>query len=1167
MAELFDERRRLLHQQLTELNPRLGGIYRRAIRLIAEPAEAGEELARFSLIGHSMRELINRFPDALNDVRGAVERPPRDANALLNDLAKVADRSLPSVTDSTGDGPTELNVVEINRDTADLLLRIRAAHLQGTLRAQERDAVAVSAARTRGGPAYERWRAARAFFYNFTHLDNFIGGDERTLPTDAEVLHHLQMVEGVARVRMTGFFAIRDEIDKLLDETNRGPATPANSAPPATDTVLAVITTLTTLQYRRVFYGRLDNPNWVKPLAEHGAFAPPPIPKQSGDGAPRFDPWPEIDYLERVAERAPNDILPVAVALLEKQNHPWIRQGLVRIAILLPVKDSITFAPFIIGWLRGEPAWRSNYRDLAALAARWLSGGAHNKGEQLANQLLRPRPETSGSRRVVTGVEEYWYSDALAIVGPGYGDKYLSKLCLWLTEYETASKSALDSRDSDSSYLWRSRIASADGMQSDVGDALVDAVRDEAIKIAQVAPNEIKLRLLGPKATTLPRRIAYFALATALAERPASQEALVDLGLSFVSSADLRDAGMFSEFSLLLRAIAAVRGPDALAPLAHVLDQGPLGSRKDLLDRAKSYEPDADAELVADRFERHWRHRVLTGIGQASLPTPLAKELADFDESDGVIDEPFPPSVRVANWGGVSSPASVEELKKLDAARLLDFVGSWEPNSDSWHDGPSRDGLATELRTLVSQVPDRFSGHDEALTRLRPIYRRALFDGWKEALNAGRALPAKSVLTVVGHLAGESAWHGDAGAQESYAEDLPDLQWTKQSALHLVVDWLENVLFDKVTIGDREILAGHVLRFLSDEGLREQYSTGGTEGDPLTIGLNHAVPLSLHAAVLLVSYELGPARSVVLDALSNELLQPDPRGAMASVLGRDLAWLFNHAREWLDEHASELYGGAESLLRSQQVALTTSLATVAPHSALLEVLRPALLLVMRTRQEIAPGWRTARSPDLLIGDWIIDAYVRNQTPLRDELLEAFFTRFSPEVRGDVLGHLGWSLMRAPSVDQVCLDNAATLWDARAQAVDEDNAISAELGEFFWWVRSNRWNAEWWIPRFEHALTRYPRSTSRGMIGEQLAAASHAHPGRILSIIEKLTRPESDDEYATAYLTLEPVVVEVIARALDSGNTQVAAAGSKYMDSLGARGFLDLKRLVEEFRLR
>jgi hypothetical protein len=77
---------------------------------------------------------------------------------------------------------------------------------------------------------------------------------------------------------------------------------------PTREQVLSVRARLGNLQLRRAFYGKLENPHWVEALRQAGAFVNPPGLITAPDWSLRADPWPEIDYLARMADQVPTEI-------------------------------------------------------------------------------------------------------------------------------------------------------------------------------------------------------------------------------------------------------------------------------------------------------------------------------------------------------------------------------------------------------------------------------------------------------------------------------------------------------------------------------------------------------------------------------------------------------------------------------------------------------------------------------------------------------------------------------------------------------------------------------------------------------------------------------------------------------------------------------------------
>ena len=209
---LWDASRVALHAQLQQLSAKLAGVYRRTIVLIEEQPRGGEELVRISLIGHCMRELMNRLPDILKDVPGMLRPAKPNSKTLQKDLLDL----LAASGKLNASGP----VVSVPGEIIDALQRFAAAVQADSVRAAEKDSVAVTQTRSSTGPAVQQWTMARNFFMDFVHLDAFVGDDAGRLPTDEEILEKLVVVETALRSRLFGFFESRRAIDLRLASIN-----------------------------------------------------------------------------------------------------------------------------------------------------------------------------------------------------------------------------------------------------------------------------------------------------------------------------------------------------------------------------------------------------------------------------------------------------------------------------------------------------------------------------------------------------------------------------------------------------------------------------------------------------------------------------------------------------------------------------------------------------------------------------------------------------------------------------------------------------------------------------------------------------------------------------------------------------------------------------------
>src|SRR5437868_4391767 len=106
-------------------------------------------------------------------------------------------------------------------------------------------------------------------------------------------------------------------------------------APPTPETLERVAAQCARPEGRAYFFERLENPSWVKPLAEMGFFQDPPGPIPAEEpGYVRFPYWPEGAYLARMSALAPDDVAAVLSGASSSDN-PRVTQALLQAATSL----------------------------------------------------------------------------------------------------------------------------------------------------------------------------------------------------------------------------------------------------------------------------------------------------------------------------------------------------------------------------------------------------------------------------------------------------------------------------------------------------------------------------------------------------------------------------------------------------------------------------------------------------------------------------------------------------------------------------------------------------------------------------------------------------------------------------------------------------------------
>jgi hypothetical protein len=927
--------------------------------------------------------------------------------------------------------------------------------------------------------------------------------------------------------------------------------------------VREVLRRITTPQLRRAFFEGLKNPLWVAPLAKAGFFTAPPEPETTADGLIRDIYWPEMQYLTRVGPEVPNEVVNVLLPL-QTSNNAWFRRGVVAIAGVIPPEDAVRLQPLLREWATSGFGWRTDPRDLVRVAVRLLQGGQKKQGRWFANVIFRPNASENRSRPSDV-LEEYSYEQGLPELVAALGDDGLSLVWPWLELYQRQVGHLTE--NSDMTYMSRDSIRTRGESYDGVEQALIDAVRDLAIRAMAVDPARAVVLLSRP-AMILGRKIALFALSEAI--RQPTDDAESAAAMQVAAERLLFDEESFNdscriEYAELARAVSLVI-PDLPGWLSEIFGDGPRIEEDRLRGRLAR---DDDAEgAVEERVAEHKAlrlHRWLSSIGADALPDQLRHELQALDERFGVMDSPLEPTSRINPWSGLNSPITIDEMSVMSPTELAVHLESWHSTAQRVGPEPSHEGQARELTTLLTSNPQAIAGVEDLVDRLRPTYLRAILGGWEAALKAGLDLDWDAAVELVGDVLA----HGDESAFPHEGNEFDD-DVDFRGAKHAAVGLLEEVVKDGggVTIpeGAMARFADLLIASADDEKAWSDYSSETRESgmDPLTLSLNWQWPMRVRGLVHLMARDREAAwYERARAALERELARDDTRGASRAVLGEMLGRLLNIDKNWAEQNISNWFGTAAGTTTDQQIALSTAIAVHHYHRMLYDLLSGPMLAVLAAHEPIAVGWNSHRSvPVQRIGEWVIEAIIRGDKDIDDPIARAFFSTVSAKERGEAIAHIAWTFMHAERVDDDIRDRFAALWDERVDHVRNHPEDREELNGFFWFVRSKKFQTEWWLPRLKEAAALDPHlAGERYMLGKGIASAADVDPRTAFDIVTLLLDSHEGPAVAVHELTRNALPM-VLARAIDSSDEALSAEATQYMNQLGEQGRLGLEGEVK-----
>lgn len=930
---------------------------------------------------------------------------------------------------------------------------------------------------------------------------------------------------------------------------------------PSAGQVAEAMRRITKTQLRRAFFEGIENPLWVKPLADAGAFSNPPEPVMTDDGYVQDAYWPEAEYLSKVAAQAPQPVVDVLLTLSASENS-WVRRAVFEVGAKIPADQGARLEPLIKAWQASGFGWRTDPRDLVSYAVNLLRGGQREVGAWFANLIFKPS-KAENSRRPSLTLEDYWYEQGLPEVTAALGADGFELVLSWLVALERANGHL--TKKFDMTYYSRDSVRQAADSVYPVEQALIDAVRDLSIE-AMLADARTTKRVLLNTNMLLARKIALFSLSEALSHvdpADARRDLLLLAANDLLSDEASSNDSCRIDYAELARTVARTTG-EPLALLSQLIGSGPQADGERIRDWVRDGASDeAEVDERVQDYVNHWRHRWLSALGTEALPAELQTQLAELDARYDVIDGPLVPTKRIGGWTGPNSPLSQNEMAAMTPAELVAHLESWHDTGDEWGPKPSHEGQGRELQRVLTTNPKALAGVEDLVGRLRPTYLRAILQGWEGAIKADLT----PEWTQVANLIGAVLDHGDASdfpIEGGRWDDDTDFRSAKQAAVGLLEELAQPRSSPVIPDGAVTQFAEMLVTLAADETAWHEYIGYGEESgmDALTTSLNWQWPIRLRGLIHLMSRGKDSAwYNTARTALEAELARDDTRGASRAVLGEGLGRLIDVDPEWVTPKAPDWFGTDEELTVPQQIALTTAIAVHRYHPKLYDLLTPPMMAAIDFDEPIVPGWDNRTDPLQRIGEWVVDAVIRGHLAIDDPVASKFFTDAPAKFRGKAIGRIAWTFMHAQTVDAEIRDRFAELWDQRVAHVREHPDDKEELNGFYWFVKSNRFPVEWWLPRLREAAELDSElSTERYMIGKEIASAADIDPRGALDTLKLLLDGHVEAGMPSFDLTRNAVPM-VLARATASGDDALKQDAVAYMNLLGEKGHLSLEAEV------
>jgi hypothetical protein len=161
---------------------------------------------------------------------------------------------------------------------------------------------------------------------------------------------------------------------------------------PDNDLIQTALSRIGDRQHRRVFFDRLQNPRWVAALDTHRVFDTPSETSRDEAGQEFWTPWPQGEYLVRMAPLVPAAVGQIFARVSDSSN-PYVHELVLQAALALPSAEAQALVGPIESYL--QQGTLLNGEEVVALIEAFANAGSRGPpmlGHGAPPYVLHRRP-------------------------------------------------------------------------------------------------------------------------------------------------------------------------------------------------------------------------------------------------------------------------------------------------------------------------------------------------------------------------------------------------------------------------------------------------------------------------------------------------------------------------------------------------------------------------------------------------------------------------------------------------------------------------------------------------------------------------------------------------------------------------------------------------------
>lgn len=818
----------------------------------------------------------------------------------------------------------------------------------------------------------------------------------------------------------------------------------------------------------RYFFDKLEHPQWLNPLNQHGWFNNPTQIIEDSDGSIRYPDWPQARYLRRMASIQPDDVLGIIMSIPDSRNIR-IYGDLIDAILEMPYEHSVKMVPTIIEWIKTSHDLRFLPERITNLIIHLANEDTIEQSIQLFNVLygvITTEEQTASSDETTINSDNHtrirgWeygkgIDSCLTILSEVGKLKFLEVLCDILEEMIKLYLNKEETMHSDHSYIWRKSISEQEEhYNSEIKNILVTSIYKTTKTLIEMGITSDALEAIEKKSFKVFHRIGLQIRTEYPLIDPSGTAGII------TDSKVIHEINMHHELFNMIKEHYADFPPDVKNRYIELIDEG--------------IEKEDPPSEYHDIHNRRWQYRKLLPCDGnldekwQQLLDELKVEFTDEKHPDFHI---YQEGAVVGPW----SPLSDEEIAQMDITSLVAFFNNWK--SEGGFKAPSREGLGRSLAKDASTNPEKYASKALLLKNQDPTYVRSILSGLRDTIQKDNSFTWSPVLDLCEWVMAQT--REIPGREIEFMEGDPDWGWTRRTIADLLSIGFKSGTTE-ISIEYRTKVWDILLPITNDPDPTPEHEAkyGGTNMDPSNLSINTTRGEAMHAtmryALWVQSYvntdtteqdiahsfdEIPEVRDVLEDHLSN-----DPSLAIRSVYGQWFPQLAGRIdSEWTKDNMKVIFPHDKLLRKYWHAAWDTYLKFHKPYDVLFELLEDEYLFAI-DQLPISIDDQGFYKPEEKLAEHIMSLYCRDKLDFASGILCKFYEKAPETICARAIWFLGRILKDNDELPKDYIERIMELFEIRLkQAKDSDDPgeFTDELGGFGFWLSSDKLDDVWKI---------------------------------------------------------------------------------------------------------